>query len=110
MMLAVATAGMAKSTITAVINSAHTKSGRRLQVIPGARILRTVITISSAATRAEISVNVTIWAQTSMRLPPANCGPERGVYEVQPASGPEFIAKKTYKNAPRTETPSTPWH
>ena len=50
----------------------------RFSDIPGARILR-IVAISSVATHiAEISVKVIICAQTSTRLPGANCGPDSG--------------------------------
>src|SRR5688500_16181472 len=65
----------------------------RLIDMPGARILRMVTIISTAATSAAISVNVTICAQTSTRLPGAYSGPDSGTYANHPVSGPvlEYI-------------------
>ena len=48
---------------------AQTNSGMRLIDMPGARCLKTVTMISTATTRAEISVRVIIWVQKSERLP-----------------------------------------
>jgi hypothetical protein len=57
---------------------AQTKSGIRLSVMPGARVLKIVTISSTAATSAATSVKVTVWAQTSTRLPGENSGPARG--------------------------------
>ncbi len=46
--------------------------------MPGARCLKTVTMISTAATSAAISVKVTICAQTSTRLPGEYSGPASG--------------------------------
>ena len=78
MMLAVATDDIANMTITAVTSCAQTKSGSLPHVIPGARILQIVTTVSSAAMSAAISVKVTICAYTSTRLPMPYCGPDNG--------------------------------
>ena len=52
-----------------VTSIAQTKSGIRLSVMPGARILKMVTISSTAPTSAAISVKVIICAQTSTRLP-----------------------------------------
>ena len=72
----------------------------RLSDMPGARILNTVTMMSTATASAAISVNVTIWAQTSTRLPGENSGPESGTYANQPASGPVFKKNATYRHEP----------
>ena len=77
-MLPIATAGMAKTIMNDTTSIDHTKSGMRLSDIPGARILKIVTMISTAATSAAISVNVTTCAQTSTRLPGEYSGPESG--------------------------------
>ena len=69
---------MANSTMNDWISIAQTKSGIRLRVIPGARILKMVTISSTAAASAAISVNVIDCAQTSTRLPGANSGPDSG--------------------------------
>jgi hypothetical protein len=69
MVLESITAGMAKITMNAVVTSDHTNMGMRLSDIPGARILYTVVTISTATARPESSVKVIICAQKSARLP-----------------------------------------
>ena len=78
MMLAVATNGMATSTMNDMMTIAHTNSGTRLSDMPGARCLNAVTMISTAATMAEISVNVIICAQMSTRLPGEYSGPASG--------------------------------
>ncbi len=74
-----ATDGMAKMIITATTSIAQAKSGIRARVMPGARVLRMVVTSTTAAESAETSVNVIICAQMSARLPGENCGPDSGV-------------------------------
>src|SRR5690242_6128808 len=97
--LAVATAGIAKMIMNATTTCAHTKRGMRLSDMPGARNLNVVTMMFTAAASAAISVNVTTWAQTSMRWPGENCGPESGGYEVHPASGPMLMKSETYRNS-----------
>src|SRR4051812_30179040 len=94
--LAVATAGIAKMIMNETTSCAQTKSGMRFSDIPGARILNVVTMMFTAAVSAAISVKVTTCAHTSMRCPGENCGPESGVYEVQPASGPMLTNSDTY--------------
>ena len=77
-MLATITAGIAKMIRNEVTNIAHTNSGIRSSVMPGARCLNTVTMISTATASADNSVKVTICAQTSARLPGENSGPESG--------------------------------
>ncbi len=78
MALAVATYGIATSTMNDMTTIAQTNSGTRLSDMPGARCLKTVTITSIAATIAAISVNVIICAQMSTRLPGENSGPARG--------------------------------
>ena len=84
------TAGIAKMTMNAVTSIDHTYSGIRFSDIPGARCLNMVTMISTAATRAEISVRLTICDQTSTRFPMPYSGPDSGTYANHPASGPIF--------------------
>jgi len=46
--------------------------------MPGARCLRVVTTISTAATSAASSVKVMVWAQMSTPLPGENCSDASG--------------------------------
>jgi hypothetical protein len=73
-----ATDGIEKMIIMATTRIAQTKMGIRASVMPGARCLRMVATMTTAAASAEISVKVTICAQTSMRLPAEYSGPANG--------------------------------
>jgi hypothetical protein len=72
------TAGMAKMMTKEVTSIAQTKSGMRSSDIPGARCLNTVVMTDTATASVDTSVKVTIWAQTSVRLPGEYSGPERG--------------------------------
>jgi hypothetical protein len=56
---------MAKTTMNAITSIAHTNNGMRLSDMPGARILNTVATISTAIASVETSVNVISCAQKS---------------------------------------------
>jgi hypothetical protein len=60
--LAVATQGIAKRIMNAVTSWAQTKSGIRPSDMPGARCLKMVTMISTAAMMEAISVNVTVCA------------------------------------------------
>src|SRR5947199_7958930 len=100
--LAVATAGIAKMIMNATTSCAHTKIGMRFNDIPGARILNVVTMMFTAATSAEISVNVTTCAQTSTRCPGEYCGPESGTYANHPTSGAVFANSETYKKTTAT--------
>src|SRR3954471_7950833 len=93
--LAVATAGIAKTTMNATTSWPHTKIGSRLSDMPGARSLKTVTMMFTATQSAEISVKVTTCAQTSMRCPGEYAGPESGTYANQPASGPVLAKNET---------------
>ena len=64
--------------MNAATSCAQTKSGMRLSDMPGARILNVVTMMFTAAQSAAISVKVTSCAQTSMRWPGENCGPDSG--------------------------------
>ena len=72
------TAGMANTVMNAVTSIAQTNSGMRLSDIPGARCFRIVTIIWTAIPSADSSVNVTICAQKSMRLPGEYSGPASG--------------------------------
>jgi hypothetical protein len=76
--LASITAGIANSTMNCVTSIAQTNSGMRLSVMPGARILNTVVMMTIASSSADSSVKVIIWAQKSMRLPGEYSGPASG--------------------------------
>ena len=78
MVVATTIAGNDRMMVKAVTSIAQTNSGMRSSVMPGARCLNTVTTISTAMASAAISVKVIIWAQTSARLPAPNCGPDSG--------------------------------
>src|SRR3954463_16007832 len=77
--LAVATAGIANTTMNATTSCDQTNTGMRFSDMPGARILNVVTMMFTATHSAEISVNVTTCAQTSTRWPGEYCGPESGV-------------------------------
>ena len=66
--LAVAIVDSEKITMNDVTTIAHTNTGMRLAVIPGARIFNAVAMISTASTRLATSLNVTICAYTSGRV------------------------------------------
>src|SRR5689334_10215259 len=85
--------GMAKMTMKEVTTIAQTKIGIRLSDMPTAFCLNTVVMISTAVTRPEISVSVIIWDQKSARLPGEYSGPESGTYANQPASAPILSTK-----------------
>src|SRR5579875_2989095 len=89
--------GMAKITMKDWTSIDQQKSGMRLSVMPGARILK-MVAISSAATHmAETSVKVIIWAQKSTRFPGSNCGPASGGEANQPASGAALVNTPQYR-------------
>ncbi|MGY4513170.1 hypothetical protein ACVIN2_006624 [Bradyrhizobium sp. USDA 3650] len=92
--------GIANITRKLVTSMAQTNSGMRSSVMPGARSLNTVTTISTETASAATSVNVIICAQTSTRLVGVNCRLERGTYENQPTSGPTFSAKEIHRKQP----------
>ena len=62
-------AGIARMIRKDVTSIAQAKRGMRSSVMPGALCFRIVTTSSTATARAAISVNVTVWAQMSARLP-----------------------------------------
>src|SRR5512133_1107604 len=93
--LAVATAGIAKMIMNATTSCDHTKMGIRFKDIPGARILNVVTMMFTAATSAEISVNVTTCAHTSTRWPGEYVGPDSGTYANQPTSGAVLRSSET---------------
>src|SRR3954462_11454761 len=101
--LAVATAGIANTTMNATTSCAHTKIGRRFNDMPGARSLNVVTMMLTATQSAEISVNVTTCAQTSTRCPGEYAGPESGTYANHPVSGPVFTKNDTYRNTTPTK-------
>ncbi len=70
--------GIANITRNEVTSIDQTKSGMRSSVMPVARCLNTVTTISTATASAATSVNVIICAQTSARLLGVNCRVESG--------------------------------
>ena len=76
--LASITAGIAKMIMNAVTSIAQTNSGMRLSDMPGARSLKIVVMMLTAAASAEISVKVIICAQMSTRLPGEYSGPASG--------------------------------
>src|SRR5689334_6649630 len=82
------TDGMAKRIIHAVISWVQTKIGMRLSDIPGARCLKIVVTIATAAERLLTSISETICDHKSIRWPGENAGPASGRYENHPISGP----------------------
>ena len=65
-------------TINEVTSMAHTKSGMRSSVMPGARSFRMVVISTIEVTRPGISVKVMSCAQKSARLPGENSGPDSG--------------------------------
>ena len=73
-----ATEGIEKMIISATTSIAQAKIGIRPMLIPGARCLRMVVTITTAAASAATSVKVTICAQMSILLPGEYSGPESG--------------------------------
>ena len=76
------TIGIAKMIITDVTSDAQTNSGMRRSDMPGARILRMVVVMSTATISPIASVRLTSMFQTSARLPMPYCGPgERHVRE-----------------------------
>src|SRR3954466_1381714 len=91
MVLHIMTDGMANRTMNDVTRLDQTNRGMRLRVIPGARSLNTVVMMATAPAMDAVSTRVTIWLQTSYRLPGVNSGPERGVYANHPMSGPVFV-------------------
>ncbi len=94
------TAGIANRIMNAVTKLAQTNSGMRVRLMPGARILSTVVMVTTAATSPDTSVNVMSCAHQSERLPGVYCGPDSGVYMNQPASGPMLSAKPVNRNRP----------
>jgi hypothetical protein len=98
--LAVAMVERAKITMNAVTTCAHTNTGMRLTVIPGARSLNVVTMMLMAAMSPAISVKVIIWAHVSMRLPGEYSGPESGTYANHPASGPMSTSCETQSRMP----------
>jgi hypothetical protein len=67
--LANITDGMANITMNDVTSMAHTYSGTRLSVMPGARSLKTVVTRMIDDSSPDASVKVIICAHMSTRLP-----------------------------------------
>ncbi len=61
--------GIANTIMNMVTSMAHTNKGIRLSDMPSARCLNTVTISSTAATSAEISMNVIIVAQKSRPSP-----------------------------------------
>jgi hypothetical protein len=59
-----------------------------------------VATSSTATASAATSVNVTICAQKSVRLPGEYSGPASGTYENQPVSGPMLSRNATHTMMP----------
>ena len=76
--LASITAGIANTVMKEVTRIAHTRSGMRLSVMPGARCLRMVTISCTAMPSAASSLKVIICAQKSVRLPGEYSGPASG--------------------------------
>ena len=72
------TVGMAKMIMNAITSEAHTKSGIRRSDIPGARILRMTVAMSTATMSPIASVKFTSTFQKSARFPIPYSGPARG--------------------------------
>src|SRR6187551_3041878 len=100
MLEASATDGIEKITISETTRIAQTKIGIRASVMPEARFLRIVAVSETATASAATSVKVTICAQMSIRLPGEYSGPDNGVYENHPASGPTLSTNATHSSVP----------
>lgn len=86
--IAPARTGKESSNKKAVINTAHTKSGVRLAVIPGARIL-VIVTIKFIAPRIEETPAICKeYIAQSTDPPECACIPDKGGYTVQPVPTP----------------------
>jgi hypothetical protein len=68
--------------------------------MPGARSLKMVVAMATAAPSAAISVKLIIWLKMSLRLPAPYAGPEIGTYENHPLSAPVFT-----RSEPNTRRP-----
>ncbi len=80
------------------------KSGMRIQVIPGARMLWIVTTKLIAPTIDATPVRWMPRIQRSCPWPGLNCADEHGVYDVQPHCAPPSEARKLER---RTSPPMT---